>query len=624
MKVFESPFRSPRSAAVIAGALAALAYANSILNGFAYDDLNIITKNPAIQSLTTLPGAILKPYWPGEFAKQLGLWRPFTTLYLGLQYAVSGQNPTLYHVVNVLAHAGVTVLVVLLLAELMSTASAFLAGLVFAIHPVHVEAVANVVGISEMGSAFFFLLACLVHVRGPDRTRWPRAALIGVLYVVAFGVKEGAVTLPGVLFLLDAVRRPIGFRDLKAYLGDRWRVYVTTAVGAAAMLVARFQVLGTIAHPFGPLGAQLLRQIPRIWTLATVWSHWVRLWVFPLDLSADYSPNVIPISLGWNAVNVAGAALALSILTISLILWRRAAMRRGQDTARTAAFGVVWFMITISPVANVFFLCGVLLAERTLYLPSVGLAAATGWLFVRYARVRPRLTPAVFVLCLGLLGWRTWTRTPTWKTNNTVFETMIRDHPESGRSQWVLGDLFMSQGRVRQALVAYRAAIAILGTHYSLVTSIARKLMALKDYKAAEVLLEVAWKERPDLPSAPGDLAVIASEQGDAKATERYCKIVIGLGNESAVYFHLLAWAYATQGEWKLAARARKEAIARGQGDYWQQWESLAYLEWHDGDTTAARVAFDSAVARARGRPALTRIDSLEKALLGPQPRKER
>jgi tetratricopeptide (TPR) repeat protein len=175
----------------------------------------------------------------------------------------------------------------------------------------------------------------------------------------------------------------------------------------------------------------------------------------------------------------------------------------------------------------------------------------------------------------------------------------------------------MDQGRVHRALVSYRASINILGTHYQLMTSIARKLMALEQYDAAKGLLVLAWKQDPDIVVAPANLAVIASEQGNAQDTQRYCTIAISLGKDDSICYHLLAWAYAEQGRWPEAAEARKQAIARGEGDYWQQWESLAFMEWHRGDTAAARTAFDSAVAKARGRFALERVDSLRNALLG-------
>lgn len=617
MRLFESPLRSVRAAAILAAALGALVYANSLTNEFAYDDLHIVIENTGIQSLDSLPAALTRPYWPGPYGEQLGLWRPTTTLALGLQYAATGDNPTLYHVVNVAAHALTTALVVVLLAELLSLAAALTAGLIFAVHPVHVEAVANVIGIAEILPAIFYLLACLVHLRGRAETRWPRALAVGALYALAFGGKESAVTLPGAVLLLDAARSRLAFRELPDYLRRRWRAYAVMAGVAGAMLWVRFQVLGSIAHPFGPLGADLLAEIPRVWTLSEVWSHYVRLLVFPLDLSSDYSPNVIPIHFGWNAANLVGLVLALGILVGALAAWRRADLGPGSESARAASFGVVWFLVTISPVSNVLFLTGVLLAERTLYLPSVGFVAAAGWGLVKLSRRRRRTAVGVVALAMALMGWRTWERNPTWKDNITVFGTLIEDYPYSGRSQWVLGDLFFQRGNPEQGLVSYRAAIDILGPHYQLITEISKKLIGAEYYDAAERLLLYSWRDEPEFSVAPGLLAVIASERGDPEATERYCRAALALDDRDAVRHHLLAWALAQQGRWEEAVEARKGAIAQGEGDYWQQWVSLAYLQAYAGDTTAARLALDSARVKAVTRSGRRQVDSLSVALLG-------
>jgi tetratricopeptide (TPR) repeat protein len=591
-------------------------YANSLRNDFAYDDLHIITENPGIQSLATLPEALTEPYWPGRFGKELGLWRPTTTALLGLQYAVSGENPTLYHLVNVVAHAVASALVVLLLAELMTLSAALVGGLVFAVHPVHVEAVANVIGVAEIVPAVLFLLACLLHVRGGSRTSWSRAFGIGALGVLALGGKESAVTLPGALFLLDAARSRLGPRDLPGYLRDRWRLYAVVAGSFVALLALRMGVLGSIANPLGPLGADLLAEVPRIWTLSEVWSHYVRLLVFPLDLSADYSPNVIPISLGWNAANLTGLVLALAVLTVGLVSWRQPAVGKGTDTGRAVGFGVVWFLITISPVSNVLFLTGVMLAERTLYLPSVGIAAMAGWLATRLARERPRVTWALLSVALVLMSVHSWNRNPTWRDNVTVFGHLIDDYPHSGRSQWVLGDLFFQRGNPSQGLVSYRAAINILGPHYRLITEISRKLIGAEYYQAAERLLRFAWEDQPGISVAPGLLAVIYSEWGMPEETERLARTALALNDEDPVRHHLLAWALTEQGRWDEAAAARRGAITHGEGDYWQQWVSLAYLEAHAGDTSAARVALDSAATKAVTSSGRRQVDSLRAALL--------
>ena len=136
MRTWDSPLQSVRSAAFLAGAAAVFLSANTVLNDFAFDDLLIIIENTQIQDLGTLPEALVSPYWPNENGRDLGLWRPVSTALYGIQWAIWGENPAMFHVMNVVLHGVVTALVVLVLAELAPLALAFVAGLIFAVHPV--------------------------------------------------------------------------------------------------------------------------------------------------------------------------------------------------------------------------------------------------------------------------------------------------------------------------------------------------------------------------------------------------------------------------------------------------------------------------------------------------------
>lgn len=618
-----SPLKSVHAAAWLSGVLALLVFSNTVVNDFAYDDLHIVLENESIQSLATLPDAIFSSWWPDENGESLGLWRPTSTTLLGLQWALWADSPMGYHVVNVVGHALTSGVVVLLLAELLPLSVALASGVIFAIHPVHTEAVANVIGIAEVASTLLFLLACLLHMRGGPRSGWRTVLPITLLYALAFGAKEIAVTLPGVIFLLDAARQRLGFAELPQYLRDRWKVYAAMVITAGVMLAVRFSVLGSIANPIGPLGADLWSQgVPRIWTLGEVWSHYVRLMILPLDLSSDYSPNVIPIGLGWHALNTVGVIMILTILAGSIAAWRRPALEPGTDSSRVVAFGVLWFLITISPVSNVVFIAGVLLAERTLYLPSVGAIAGIAWLLVRLFHRRRVVGVAVMLALVSFMSVKTWKRNPVWRDNLTVFGRMLEDYPHSGRSQWVLGDLFLNQGRSSEALVSYRAAIGILGNHYFLTTQIARKLMTLDKNDAAEILLHRAMDSNPEFATAQQLLAIIYSERGDAVQTERYLRATLALVPEDRVSQHILAWALMEQGRYEEAIEARQAAIDLGEGDYWQQWVSLAYLEAFSGDTAAARVALDSARVKATTGGGIRQVDSLYVELLGfpPEP----
>jgi tetratricopeptide (TPR) repeat protein len=438
-----------------------------------------------------------------------------------------------------------------------------------------------------------------------------------MLYAIALGAKESGVTLPGLIFLVDAAQRQIAFRDLAAYVRERWRLYAVMAIVASALLAGRYAILGSIAQPLPPLGADLLTGLPRIWTLGEVWTHYVRLWVFPLDLSSDYSPNVIPISFTWHATNVLGVVLALCVLLMALVAWRRPEMRPDSATSRAAAFGVVWFMVAISSTSNTLFLAGVMLAERTLYLPSVGLAAATGWLAVRLGRERPRLVAAVLCVALTAGAVRTWMRNPKWRDNQSVFTTMLAEVPHSGRSQWILGDRFIAAGNLSQGLVSYRAALNILGGHYTLVTEIAQRLMSTGRYESAERLLTFAWRDSPQFALAPSLIAWIRAMHGDAAGTERWSRQALGIYDTDATRWHLLAWSLAARGAWDEAATARRRGEELGPARFWHDWMYRAYTRREEGDADGALQALDSAWTAATDDAGRIAIDSVRVTYFG-------
>ena len=105
-----SPLRDARTSFLLVGLVAALVYANSLPNLFAYDDVHILQNNTAIHELGTLPEAVLAPYWPNDHGRGLGLWRPVTTALFGLQWVAGGGAPVVFHAVNVVTHVAATLL----------------------------------------------------------------------------------------------------------------------------------------------------------------------------------------------------------------------------------------------------------------------------------------------------------------------------------------------------------------------------------------------------------------------------------------------------------------------------------------------------------------------------------
>ena len=617
--------------ALAAAGLAVVVFVPSLWNGFAYDDLPIIAQNQNLRSLSGLGELLSQPYWPGERGVDFGLWRPTTSFVLSIIWQASGGAAVAFHLANVLLHGAVAALVVRVTAGLLPVTVAGVAGLVFAVHPVHVEAVANGVGIAELLAALLLLLALDLVVRHDRLT--PRETIsVLALYVLAFGAKESAIVLPGLVFVVDGVRRRLDIGDAVGWLKDRASLLAGMIGVAVTMLWARTLVLGGIADAMPALGADILPEIPRIFTLGEIWTQTLRLITVPAWLSPDYAPGVIPILTVWTGKALLGVAAVVSLLVLSFVcmrIVRRAAAspetagRVFEGRATTAAavpLGVLWFVTAISPASNALFVTGVLLAERTLYLPSVGAAIVVAGLLVPAVGAaalnpRVRLASASALVLLGLI-WttRTVTYIPAWRDHASIFQHMIDVVPESGRSQWVMGDARLGTGDVDGAMAHYRVALGLLGPEYAFLTEVARRQIAERRAEAALPFLTRAVDARPDEAAALQLLAVATSQLERWTETEVWARRAAEADPEDATAHHLLSVSLARQERWVEAAEARQTMIALDPGP-WQPWFWLAEVRGRAGDRAGARAAADSVRVRTDAETALRQVDSLATAL---------
>ncbi len=422
--------RVKRMAMVATAVVAVLIYANAFANGFVLDDGGVILRNP----LVTTPGSAWRafglPYWPETIGG--GQYRPLGIVSFAIDWLVSGGDARWFHIVNVLWHALATVLVWTLAAELLAPAAAAITALLFAVHPVHVEAVSNVVGRLEPMSAVFVLGALLAHRRGS----WAAPALF------AFGLlsKESAIVLLGLVAASDLILE----RDWRTTLRDRRWLYVgygAVTVAYAAILLVTFhdREFSTPARVFA--GTTLGHRLELV---ARTVPHYVRLLVAPLDLSASYAPNVISPHPGMSVMTAVGIAIGMIVVLAFTVATRR---RRWP----TIAFAVIWVPLALAPVANVIVPSGVLLAERTLYLASVGVCLGVGAIAERYLLSRPAMVVAATASVTLAFGVRTWTRTPVWHDDRAYLLALLADHPESYEAHLAAGHALRGANALDQA-----------------------------------------------------------------------------------------------------------------------------------------------------------------------------
>lgn len=579
----------------LVAAIAIAAYANAIPNGFAFDDLPIIVENSRVHNLANLKEIWLTPYWPRN-GETLGLYRPLTIFAFALQWAVGGGSPLPFHITNTLLHAAVSGLLFLLLARLTAPWPALLGAAIFAVHPVHTEAVANVVGQAELLAAAGVLGACLLRL-GPSVGvgGWGRPAGLVTLYGAALLAKEHAIVLPGLLVLLDlATRRGDG--QLPSGMPRRTVRLVTALAAVAAVYVAlRAAVLGSVrgTDPAWPL--MFLSERTRVLNAFRAWPEYARLLLWRADLSADYSAAVI-LPVRWLTPMAAfGAGLFVATLAAAATIRHRPGL----------GLPAAWFLVTIAPVSNLFFPIGALVAERLLYLPSVAVALA-----VAYAANSPQIErqrPSVRALALlgvagacATLAVRTVTRNPAWKDNSTLVNTLIREHPESYRAQWLAAIALASAGDTARSEAHWQLAYRLWDDHPAFLAEFALFSIQTGRYRRAITVLE---RSRP-LPDGSTEQILATAYLLVGRPSDALAAIDRALkrGAQSVPLLDTRARALAALGRHGEAAATWRAALRLPDGRTTQIWNDLAGALRASGDSLGAAAALDSARALERAR----------------------
>lgn len=603
----------PKLLACFAALLAVGVYLNALGNGFALDDVYIIQLNSRVHDATDLRSILLTPYWAFR-GQELGLYRPGAILLYAFQWAVGNGAPWLFHAVSLLLHGIATVLVFYLLARFTRPLSGFAGALIFAVHPVHAEAVANIVGQAEILAATLVLAACLVHSHRPDgvAVAWPRRLVLACLFVPALTTKESAVVLPALLVIVDLMQRRvrISVRGLAEYADAMLMPLFLLAAALAAYLLVRFDVMdglliGTHAAPSMPY----ISEEYRVLNALRAFPEFLRLLFFPQELAADYHPAVLlPVVTVRPMVILGGVLLALVAVLALVTPWRP---RLG--------FPAAWFLISILTVSNLFFPIGVLVAERTLYLPSValsalvafGLAAAVG----RASTRTRRLIPLLLALVVFLFGWRTWLRNPDWQSTETVLLAHVRDHPHSYRSQWMLATTFESGGDPDRAEAHYIMAERIYAGDAQFLTEYGEFLLRRGRTAEAVDLLERAYAIQPTVHGTLMLLSqayVAAGQYADALRTIAAAE---RLEPDALATMSIRAAAHTGLGEYGPAAAAWRVAIARSELPTWQMWAFLSRSLASYGLEAEAIAALDRARALTASPDALTLLDEIARAL---------
>ena len=491
---------------VLTVTLVFLAYGRSLFQGFApADDSFLIVHNLAAHGVNAESLRLAFTTYDPE------LYIPLTLVSFQVDYMAAGLQPWMYHLTNILLHAGNALLVMWLLFLMTGKKlPALLAGLLFAVHPLHTEAVAWIAGRKDLLSTFFALLSFIAYVkyRGGSRRGYAWSIVTLLLSLLA---KLMAVTLPVLFLLYDLLweRRKWTPRMVVEKLPHFFLsiVFGLVAMGGKERILA------------------MLSPVETLLVAAKSTAFYLQKLLLPFNLGVLY-PYQGKVSVTEPAFFL--PLLALLMLTVGVIfLWRR-----DPERSRPLAFGFLFYLVALSPTllhgrkgASVLFA-----VDRYAYLPSVGIALLLALLLsLLLERYRPSgetlWVPVTVVLtvALGLSVHQTF----TWDSAETIYGNVLKTYPESVDARASLASIRRKRGQIKEAFDILKEGLQYgddprLRLHAGFVYA------ANGDVPSAREQFERVMEADPLNPEPVFSIGSLLEQTGDpAGAMERYRTAVL-------------------------------------------------------------------------------------------------
>lgn len=485
-------------------------YSNTWRKAFLFgDDEELILRNVYLQDWRHLP-KLLTQHTLGGAGLVSNFYRPAQMLLYFLLVQIFGVKPWPFVLANVLIHIGCAALLFILMSRLLpeppdeadrgagrpgASRIAALAAcvLLWALHPIHVEAVANINGTADP-LALFWMLAAFLFFHGS------RSFLSLSCFALALFSKESAIIFPLLPAAYDLIFRP---------KETSWKRHLPYWILAAAYMALRVWILNipTSLNFYAQSNLYTENFAYRFYTLLSVMGKGLSLLFWPAGLHPERS---WPIFTGfWNFPVVLSFSVLLFLLLLGLFSLRRNPV---------ASFGVFWFFAAYVPVSNLWAKINAIFWEHWFYAPSVGLCLALASVVAgRSPLIQKRFAALCFPILL-LLGWRTRVQNDLWRNAETFSGALVRYEPDSAKNWTHYAMVLAEKKKNEEAERAYLRAIALSDQYPQTRHNLANLYRQMGNVEGAVRQYEIALAMNPNFYFSRLALAEIHLQRGDVRA----------------------------------------------------------------------------------------------------------
>ncbi|MGI6321067.1 MAG: tetratricopeptide repeat protein [Bacteroidales bacterium] len=553
------------------------AYSNTFKHLYVLDDYGVLADNWVVKSGSKGISTILKtPYRYGVNNLTDNLYRPLPLVMYAVEWQISPDNPGFYHFINVLFYALSIVLLYLFLKRLFQNFNhiiPFFIALLFALHPIHSEVVANIKSRDEIMSFLFLMLTFISYLNYLDKKDVKQLIFSIITYFLAFLSKEGVVMM---LFIFPLFHWYRSKKSIKEYI----YLFALMCLPVVAYVAIRHSILSqysasnaiSFVDNFMAHSPNYLLQFST--AVAILGKYFLKLFI-PYPLIADYG------FAHFNFVKVSNPVFILSfVLYIALLVFAI----RGLLKKSWIAFGIIFYLIAISIYSNIVFVIGSPFADRFLFLPSLGFCIAFIIFLNQILSPKERrkenlhlinshkLTTYILIPVFVIFGYMTRVRAAQWKDQYTLFEADVKKAPNSAhlRLWWGLAlrddamdteDLNRRNEVMQQAVAQFEKAVEIYPKYTDGFEQLGLAWFRLGDNEKAEQNYQQALSFNPEKAVTISNYGILFFERGEYQtALEMYLKAVDLDPNYSDAWFNLGS-TYGTIGEYDKAIEAFENCI---------------------------------------------------------------